>query len=74
MKVGWTGAEAQHTIAMVDMAVALPAHCKGTHMSRFLEVLTGFDSTLDSVSLKALGGAMLERLEADAGSITLRFP
>jgi len=27
------------TIAVVDMSVALPARLKGTHMSRFLEVL-----------------------------------
>ena len=74
MKVGWTDAEAQHTIAMIDMSVALPEHVKGTHMSRFLEILAGFESRLDAESLKALSGAMLERLEADSGSIALRFP
>src|SRR4051794_34945605 len=33
------GQAKQDTIAEIAMSVALPAHVKGTHMSRFLEVL-----------------------------------
>ena len=29
----------QHTVARVDLGVELPAHFKGTHMSRFVEIL-----------------------------------
>jgi len=29
----------QHTIAMINLYVSLPKHKKGTHMSRFLEIL-----------------------------------
>ena len=32
----------QHTIANFNMYVYLPQHFKGTHMSRFLEILHGF--------------------------------
>ncbi|MEM9663275.1 MAG: GTP cyclohydrolase, FolE2/MptA family, partial [Planctomycetota bacterium] len=34
----------QHTIAKINMYVALPHHQKGTHMSRFLEVLNDHQS------------------------------
>jgi len=30
---------AQHTVAIFDMYVQLPQHFKGTHMSRFVEIL-----------------------------------
>ncbi len=69
-----TPAGAQPTVAHVDMYVALPADVKGTHMSRFLEVLQANDAPLSSESLGRLAQTMLERLEADAGSIELRFP
>jgi GTP cyclohydrolase I len=61
------------TIAMVDMSVALPAELKGTHMSRFLEVLQAHDGALDVTVLPELMGAMLQRLDAHAGALSLRF-
>jgi len=64
----------QPTVATVDMFVALPAHQKGTHMSRFLEVLQGAHEPLSTQALSALMRAMLQRLEADAGVIDIRFP
>jgi GTP cyclohydrolase I len=69
-----TPAGAQPTVANVDMYVALPADVKGTHMSRFLEVLLANDAPLSSESLGRMATTMLERLEADSGSIELRFP
>lgn len=36
----------QPSLAVIDMYVSLPAHAKGTHMSRFLEVLEDFKAPL----------------------------
>ncbi len=64
----------QPTVANVDMYVGLAADVKGTHMSRFLELLDTFDEPLDAHSLRALMTRMLARLEADRGYIELRMP
>ena len=61
------------TMAVVDMSVALPARLKGTHMSRFLEVVQASDHELDVRALPALMRAMLHKLDAGAGAITMRF-
>ncbi|MCS7100690.1 MAG: GTP cyclohydrolase FolE2 [Burkholderiaceae bacterium] len=65
---------AQPTVATADMYVALPAHQKGTHMSRFIEVLAAHRRPLSVSSLRELLAAMLTRLEAEAGTIEIRFP
>jgi len=62
------------TVATVDMAVALPATAKGTHMSRFLEVLQAHEGGIGVASLPGLLRAMLSRLDAREGSVSLRFP
>ncbi len=62
------------TVATVDMYVGLPADKKGTHMSRFIEVLQQHHAPLSSASLARLMDAMLERLEAERGHIEIRFP
>jgi GTP cyclohydrolase I len=64
----------QPSIAMVDMYVALPAHQKGTHMSRFIEVLQNHRPPLAVQSVRELLRSMLARLEATEGEITIRFP
>lgn len=65
----------QATIADVEMTVGLAADIKGTHMSRFIELLESVqDQTLDLTGLAVLGDTMLSRLQAANGSITLRFP
>jgi GTP cyclohydrolase I len=64
----------QPTVATFDMYVALPAHVKGTHMSRFIEIAQGLDAPLSVTGFRALMVRMLERLEADAGYIEARFP
>jgi GTP cyclohydrolase I len=63
----------QPSIATVDMYVALPAHQKGTHMSRFIEVLQSHRAPLSAQSVRELMRAMLARLEATEGEISLRF-
>lgn len=64
----------QPSVAVIDMSVALPAHAKGTHMSRFLEVLEAFDEPLSSVAMSDLMAVMLRRLGADSGQIEIRAP
>jgi GTP cyclohydrolase I len=56
------------------MYVGLPSHVKGTHMSRFLEVLEGFDPALSASSLCTLMAEMLRRLDAESGFIEIRAP
>ncbi|HEX4842725.1 MAG TPA: GTP cyclohydrolase FolE2 [Limnobacter sp.] len=64
----------QPTVANIDMAVHLPADVKGTHMSRFLEILQTQDHALTLDGMKDMMRDMLARLEAKAGTITMRFP
>jgi GTP cyclohydrolase I len=63
----------QHTIATFNMYVSLPHNFKGTHMSRFVEIL----HTEREISVESFRGmlrAMTERLEADTGHIEMSFP
>lgn len=64
----------QHTVAGVELSVDLPARFKGTHMSRFVEALSGFTGELDLVSFRALLDDVRSRLEAQNAHLTLRFP
>jgi GTP cyclohydrolase I len=63
----------QPAVASIDMMVGLPAHQKGTHMSRFIALLQQIPEPLSSASMSALLRSMLERLEASSGSIEARF-
>ncbi len=65
---------AQHTIADVNMYVSLNRNFKGTHMSRFVEVLNAFRRELDIHNTSQLLRSMLDRLEADDAYIELHFP
>jgi GTP cyclohydrolase I len=65
---------AQPTVAEIELTVALAPEVKGTHMSRFIELMEGWQEPLSAASLGRLGQAMLERLGAERGSISLQFP
>lgn len=69
-----TAAGVQSSVATIDMAVRLAPELKGTHMSRFLEVLQAHDEPLSPAGLRRLMGAMLVRLDADAGFIEMCLP
>ena len=64
----------QATVATVEMTVALPPEVKGTHMSRFVEILEAQEEALAITALPQLLQTMLHRLEAESGRIELRFP
>ncbi|MCP5418704.1 MAG: GTP cyclohydrolase I FolE2 [Chromatiaceae bacterium] len=64
----------QHTIATFNMYVNLPHNFKGTHMSRFVEVLNNHEKEISVDSFKEMLVEMAERLEAKSGHIEMKFP
>lgn len=62
------------TVATFTMSVGLAATTKGTHMSRFIELLESQARPLDQREFKALLLDMLARLDAQSGEIEMRFP
>lgn len=67
-------AKAQPTIGSADMFVALPADKKGTHMSRFAQLIAENDSDLSYRGLVEFFGKVLERLDATQVYGAVRFP
>ena len=63
----------QHTVATFNMYVNLPHNFKGTHMSRFVEILH-HEREISVDSFRALLAEMATRLDADAGHIEMSFP
>jgi GTP cyclohydrolase I len=66
--------DVQHTVAEFAMTVGLPHDVKGTHMSRFVEILEAANAPLDIRGLHGLQARMLEHLDADTGRIEIAFP
>ena len=54
---------AQHTVAMVDLGVDLPGEFKGTHMSRFVEALEGWNEDLSFKTMRTLLEDIKTRLD-----------
>src|SRR5689334_19666468 len=68
------GGGVQHTIASFNMYVGLPHHFKGTHMSRFVEILSAKERELTVETFQAMLKEMVDRLEAQEGRIEMHFP
>ncbi|MBI4817021.1 MAG: GTP cyclohydrolase I FolE2 [Deltaproteobacteria bacterium] len=66
--------ERQSTIANVSMSVELPHEFKGTHMSRFIEVLEAHRGEITMRTLPDLLRNLKDRLDAPCARIELRFP
>lgn len=64
----------QHTVASVNMYCNLPHHFKGTHMSRFVEILNDFHGNIDMNSFQLILERMKNRLEAEAAHLSIQFP
>ncbi len=64
----------QHTIATFNMYVNLPHNFKGTHMSRFVEILNSHEKEISVESFKDMLSEMAIRLEAESGHIEMSFP
>jgi GTP cyclohydrolase I len=63
----------QHTVATFNMYVNLPHDFKGTHMSRFVEVLH-HEREISVESFRVMLSEMTTRLDAVAGHIDMNFP
>ena len=66
--------ETQHTIASIQMSVSLPHHYRGTHMSRFIEILNIYRGSIDADNIHEILKTMQERLDAEVAHIELEFP
>ncbi|HNV43864.1 MAG: GTP cyclohydrolase I FolE2 [Spirochaetes bacterium] len=64
----------QHTVAEVAMFVDLPSHYKGTHMSRFIEILSTVDGEISVKMLLKILRRMKEQLNAETSKIEFHFP
>ncbi len=66
--------EQQQTVGTLSLSVGLPAEVRGTHMSRFLEVLNGFNAELSLRTVPELLAEIQRRLGANDAFLEARFP
>lgn len=64
----------QHTIASLNMYVSLPHNVKGTHMSRFVEVLNTHEYSITVETFRQMIGEMTRTLDAEVGHVEMSFP
>jgi GTP cyclohydrolase I len=64
----------QATVATVSLAVDLPHHFKGTHMSRFVEVLHAHGRELTVASVAGMPRALMKKLDSEKAHVELSFP
>jgi GTP cyclohydrolase IB len=64
----------QHTVANFNMYVSLPHKFKGTHMSRFVEILNNHEYEITVDSFKRMIEEMTDLLDAKSGHIEMSFP
>lgn len=63
----------QHTVAKVNMYVSLPHNFRGTHMSRFIEILNEYPE-ISTAKIPQILEQMKERLEAETAYFDVEFP
>ena len=64
----------QHTIASINMYVDLPRHFKGTHMSRFIEILNEYRREITIENFPRILEKMKDRLNANSAHLEVEFP
>ena len=64
----------QHTVANFNMYVDLPHNFKGTHMSRFVEILNQYKHEITVQNFKDILIEMTQKLEAKTGHLEMSFP
>lgn len=64
----------QRTVARVNMYVNLPHQFKGTHMSRFIEILNHFHGDINLSSFRLILEETKSKLQAEAAHIEIEFP
>jgi len=64
----------QQCAAKVSLSVSLPHHFKGTHMSRFLQVLAEHQGEFTMRTVPAILHDLKKRLDAESAHIEVEFP
>ncbi|MDO9540876.1 MAG: GTP cyclohydrolase FolE2 [Kiritimatiellia bacterium] len=64
----------QHTVAEVSMYVDLPHHFKGTHMSRFVEILNESRGNISLRNISAILRTMSRRFASKTANLEIHFP
>jgi GTP cyclohydrolase IB len=64
----------QNTIASVNIYVDLPREFKGTHMSRFVEVLTRHHNQIDIRNIRNILDEIKDKLHASTAHLEMTFP
>ena len=64
----------QNTVATIGMFVDLPHHFKGTHMSRFIEVLNAHGNSIHVENISDILQAMQKKLNAATAHLEIEFP
>ena len=64
----------QNTVAMINMYVDLPHKYKGTHMSRFVEILHDLNMTVSLEKFSNVLDGMKSHLNAESAHIEMTFP
>src|SRR5436190_5565709 len=64
----------QNTVAMIGMFVDLPKEFKGTHMSRFIEVLNAHGNVIHVENINAILFAMQKKFQAATSHLEIEFP
>ena len=66
--------ERQSTVARINMYVDLPHHFKGTHMSRFIEILNQYHGEISIDRMDTILQEMKDHLEASCAHLEFKFP
>ncbi len=74
MRVKDKDGAAHDTVAIIQLTVDLPHHYKGTHMSRFLEVLNAHGPLLEITNLHKILLELTRRLESNSAHVDFEFP
>ena len=74
MQIVTSAGEVQGTVATFAMYVGLPEQVKGTHMSRFIQLLEEQRAPISSLSFLTLEKLMRERLDAATSYLEMSFP
>lgn len=63
----------QHTIAKINMYVDLPHYFRGTHMSRFIEILNEYRGLINVSNMAEILTKIKSKLEADSAHMEVSF-
>ncbi len=64
----------QPTIGIITMSVDLPKHYKGTHMSRFIEVLNEHSNQININKISAILEKLRKKFQAESAHLEVTFP